>query len=186
MTLPPPIGDRSYGIIAIRYKPGIIRTTQPTYPTATNSEVLLIHQKTIHGPSAHPPFWCFPKGHAEACDASFEETAIRELFEETGLSISGDDLILRNKSFKEVYVNPVRNVGKVVQYFVAVLKKADGEKELTVQEKEVAGARWCSWKEAEEIITYAECREMFAEVVNCLVQSAAIAAAGDSGNLESK
>ncbi|RDW75268.1 hypothetical protein BP6252_06410 [Coleophoma cylindrospora] len=169
-----PLGDRSYGVVAIRYNPSISMTTKLTWPTRTTSQVLLIHQKTSTGPPAYPPFWCFPKGHAEASDASLEETAIRELREETGLQLSLDDLILREENFHETYVTPSRTAGKVVRYFVAVVKGEEAERELTLQEKEVAGARWCSWEEAEEMIRFEECREMFREIVKCLDQKGSL------------
>lgn len=43
------------------------------------------------------PKWGFPKGHREEEDASVIQTAIRELYEETGLA--HDDIIIHEKSF---------------------------------------------------------------------------------------
>ncbi|TVY53871.1 Bis(5'-nucleosyl)-tetraphosphatase [asymmetrical], partial [Lachnellula cervina] len=143
----PIIGDRSYGVIPLRFL-----TSAP--PSTTNTQILLIHQKTIV-PSS-PYFWTFPKGHAEEGDASLQHTAVREVWEETGLRVGVEDLLVfRNGEgeeveFREVYTNPIRKVGKEVRYWVGVVK---GEQEVVMQEMEVDGAKWVGWDEAEKTIT---------------------------------
>ncbi|KAL3421765.1 hypothetical protein PVAG01_05921 [Phlyctema vagabunda] len=174
MSAAPGIGDRSYGVIALRYTPHAVPGSQrshPAYPTRANSQVLLIQQKTMLGPPKHPPFWCFPKGHAEDSDASLHATAIRELFEETGLVITEEDFLLGDddaQSFREVYVNPMRNVGKEVRYWVVLVKPDEASKELQLQEVEVNDAAWYGWDEASQKITYGEARDMFEGVVEAL------------------
>ncbi|KAE8453347.1 hypothetical protein EG329_011415 [Mollisiaceae sp. DMI_Dod_QoI] len=159
-----PITDRSYGIIPIRLLPSISTSSAKLKPDTTNTELLLINQKTL--PRTGFPaetFWCFPKGHPEDLDESVQHTAIRELFEETGLRIDISDLIpLYSKNgekikLRERYMNPIRRQGKEVVYFVGLVR---GEQELRLQEKEVAGARWVGWDEALEVVTFEEGREM--------------------------
>ncbi|TVY48939.1 Bis(5'-nucleosyl)-tetraphosphatase [asymmetrical] [Lachnellula occidentalis] len=161
-TATPIIGDRSYGIIPLRL-------TSTARPSTTNTQILLIHQKTIV--PSNPYFWTFPKGHAEEGDASLQHTAIREMFEETGSRVGVEDfLVFRNREgeeveFREVYTNPIRKVGKEVRYWVGVVK---GEQELVVQELEVGGAKWVGWDEAERTITFEEGRAILRRVRACL------------------
>ncbi|KAG4032802.1 hypothetical protein MFRU_006g02660 [Monilinia fructicola] len=176
MTNLPPITDRSYGMITMRYLPSLQLSTPPPPPTPANTEVLLIQQKTVW--KSVPPFWCFPKGHAESGDASTLHTAIRELEEETSLKakledvlrfdtagktgeIEGQDAKEWDGSFSERYINPVRKNGKEVRFWPALLPKEEGEKEIKIQEKEVAGYKWCSWEEAVEKMTFDESKETF-------------------------
>ena len=67
--------------------------------------------------------------------------------------------------FREVYTNPIRKVGKEVRYWVGVVK---GEQEVTLQEKEVDGAKWVGWDEAESTITFEEGRAMLKRARACL------------------
>ncbi|KAA8565701.1 hypothetical protein EYC84_009545 [Monilinia fructicola] len=162
MTNLPPITDRSYGMITMRYLPSLQLSTPPPPPTPANTEVLLIQQKTVW--KSVPPFWCFPKGHAESGDASTLHTAIRELEEETSLKAKledGQDAKEWDGSFSERYINPVRKNGKEVRFWPALLPKEEGEKEIKIQEKEVAGYKWCSWEEAVEKMTFDESKETF-------------------------
>ncbi|KAH6679656.1 NUDIX hydrolase domain-like protein [Halenospora varia] len=169
----PAIQDRSYGIIALRFLSSIASiSTEPSIkPTAQNTQVLIIKQRTIH-PSL-PSYWTFPKGHPEYHDKSLKHTAMRELLEETGLSIFLNDFITSSSpkdgeekaiSFSEVYENPIRKVGKEVRYWVAVVK---GEQEVRFQEKEVEEGRWCSFEEAKGLITFTEGRRILEDVGRC-------------------
>lgn len=180
MTDFPPITDRSYGIIAIRYQPGLLLSTPLPLPTTANTEILLIKQKTIW--ESVPPFWCFPKGHPEDGDASLLDTAIRELEEETSLKVNLDNVLKFDSagqtgeiecqaakewdgSFSERYINPVRKNGKEVRYWLALVGREEGEKEITVQEKEVAGYEWCPWEKAIEKMSYGESKELLTRVL---------------------
>ncbi|KUJ12442.1 uncharacterized protein LY89DRAFT_722062 [Mollisia scopiformis] len=160
----PPITDRSYGIIPLRLipstSPSSSSPTSPT-PTTTNTHLLLIRQRTL---ASSDTFWCFPKGHPEPLDADHQATAIRELFEETGLKITHGDLIplCSNETgtetvLRERYITPGRKEGKEVLYYPALVQ---GNQELRIQEKEVAEARWCGWAEAVQLATFGECRAM--------------------------
>jgi 8-oxo-dGTP pyrophosphatase MutT (NUDIX family) len=74
-----------------------------------NTEILLIrHIKS--------GYWSFPKGHVEEGETE-EETAIREVFEETGLNVYIDG------GFREtVMFSPKKDYIKTVVYFVARVK----------------------------------------------------------------
>jgi 8-oxo-dGTP pyrophosphatase MutT (NUDIX family) len=85
----PEIKDRSYGIIPIRLTPSSATSTSP--PTPTNTQILLIHQKIVD--PTNPYFWTFPKGHAEEGDENERGSAVRELWEETGLRVEMEDFV---------------------------------------------------------------------------------------------
>jgi bis(5'-nucleosidyl)-tetraphosphatase len=176
-TTAPSIGDRSYGIIPLRFLPSI-SDHETAIPTTKNTQVLLIHQKTVREKTMSS-FWCFPKGHAEKWDLSIKHTAVRELEEETNLKVLVEDLIIFHREGKiegerggdgdeqevvlsEMYVNPVRKVGKEVRYWPAVVK---GEQDIRVQTKELEGAEWMDWELALERITFDEAKTMLREVM---------------------
>jgi hypothetical protein len=73
-------------------------------------------------------------------------------------------------SLTSVYFNPVKKVGKEVRYWVGVVRHPDAAAQVVEvqQEKEVNGARWCTWEEARELITFQGGRdvlEMVGEVL---------------------
>ncbi len=108
--------------------------------TESGHEYLLVQNKKP-GAKGH---WGFPKGHIEDGETE-EETARREIFEETGLTV-GDFA----KHFRIVTrYSPAPNVEKDVVYF---LTKADGD--VTVQECEIADYKWLSYKDAKETLTF--------------------------------
>ncbi|KAH8684761.1 NUDIX hydrolase domain-like protein, partial [Tricladium varicosporioides] len=163
------IHDRSYGIIPLRFLPSVasIPTESSIKPTTQNTQVLIIKQRTIH--PSFSSYWTFPKGHPEYHDASLKHTAMRELLEETGITISLDAFVTSTSkdgeekavSFSEVYENPIRKVGKEVRYWVAFVKE---EQEVRVQEKEVEEGRWCGFEEAKGLITFTEGRRILEDV----------------------
>ena len=101
-----------------------------------NKEVLLIHQK-------HGNHIGFPKGHIEN-NESFEETALREVFEEVGVNIT-----LLQISY-EVFYEPRPNVNKKVIYYLACSKSV----ETSIQPSEILRAFWVSPEEAFKHLTY--------------------------------
>lgn len=108
--------------------------------TSGKREYLLVQNKKP-GAKGH---WGFPKGHTEEGETE-EQTARREIFEETGLSV-GDFV----KGFRTVtHYSPVPNVEKDVVYFLA---KADGD--VTVQECEIADYKWLPYKDAKATLTF--------------------------------
>jgi len=91
--------------------------------------------------------WGFPKGHMEKNETPIE-TAKRELFEETNLTVES---ILSFPQIIEKYVllrNGVRTE-KIVEYFVV---EVAGEKKLLYPE--ILDGRWVSINEAKSLLTY--------------------------------
>ncbi len=93
--------------------------------------------------------WAFPKGHVEKGESE-EETALREIREETALRVKLDTGFRRVVTF-----SPKPNVQKDVVYFAA---KADS-KHVKAQEEEVIGILWANPEEALETVTYENDRE---------------------------
>lgn len=103
-----------------------------------NLEILII--KHING--GH---WAFPKGHVENNETEVE-TALREIKEETGLTVKIDN------SFREmVTYSPKKNVIKDVIYFAG--EYLNGEDE--AQPEEVMQIKWVNAEDALKAITYA-------------------------------
>lgn len=102
-----------------------------------NTEILLVrHLKAGH--------WSFPKGHMEAGETE-EETARREIKEETGLDV------LLDTGFREtVTYSPKRNTKKTVVYFVGMATSH----ELIPQKEEISQLRWLEIDQANAALTY--------------------------------
>jgi 8-oxo-dGTP pyrophosphatase MutT (NUDIX family) len=77
--------------------------------------------------------WGFPKGHRETSDASDYECAIRETFEETGLT--ADDYVIHNESFK------ISKGGQAYLFRYAVMK-SDGRRLRAGPAYEIGGLEW--------------------------------------------
>ena len=94
--------------------------------------------------------WCFPKGHVEGSETE-QETALREIGEETGLKVRIED------GFRhELEYSPKTGVWKKVVYFLA--ERCGGE--LRLQPEEVSDCRECSFDEAMKLITYENDRQL--------------------------
>jgi len=103
-------------------------------------EYLIIFNKKGNAPG----HWGFPKGHVEDNETE-EETAMREIFEETGLK----PVIL--KDFRNVSTySPKEGVTKDSVYFLA----ESSSKAVTPQQSELADYKWCSFEEAEKLLTF--------------------------------
>lgn len=102
-----------------------------------NTEILLIK----HVNSGH---WSFPKGHVEEGETE-EETALREVKEETGIDI------LVDTSFREtVQYYPRKDTQKVVVYFLGKARNYD----FVAQEEEIAAIKWVEIGNAAAMLTY--------------------------------
>lgn len=109
-------------------------------------EILLIKHKN----GGH---WAFPKGHVEKKETE-SETALREIWEETGLKVELD------MGFRKmVTYSPKPNVMKDVVYFAGKAKQEDARP----QPEEVLKVSWETPEEALELVTYATDREVLQE-----------------------
>lgn len=121
--------EKSCGAIVYRERDGL--------------EVLLIKHKN----GGH---WAFPKGHVEKKETE-EETALREIKEETGLKVKLDT------GFRQaVAYSPKPGVWKDVIYFAAL---CDSEK-MRAQPEEVLELRWEPPFQALATVTYDSDREI--------------------------
>lgn len=112
-----------------------------------NREYLLIcHKNGNH--------WAFPKGHVEAMETE-EETARREIQEETGLSVALDTGIRLVTTYA-----PKPGTQKDVVYFAA---KA-GYEDLNMQEAELRDIQWLSFANALDTLTYKDAQKILAQV----------------------
>ncbi len=106
-------------------------------------------------------YWSFPKGHGEINEKPLD-SAIRELNEETGLSVQE---ILQDDPINERYsfYHQKQQIDKTVYYFLASVHGI-----LKIQEDEILSAKWVSLKDAEQHITFAEAKALCKEVIRIL------------------
>ena len=108
-----------------------------------NTELLLIK----HANGGH---WSFPKGHMESGETE-EETAQREVWEETGIDIMIDT------SFREtVSYSPKKDTVKEVVYFLAMAKNFN----YTPQPEEISQIRWVEISLAHQVLSYDNDRQL--------------------------
>ena len=114
-----------------------------------DSKVLLINE--IHG-----NFWDFPKGHMENGETEIE-TALREVKEEVGLDVKIDI----DKRYVLNYIIDNR-IDKTTVLYVA---KPISDK-IVMQESEIDNAKWCSFGEAIDLLTFNDWKKVLREVIN--------------------
>ena len=108
-----------------------------------NIELLLIKNQN----GGH---WSFPKGHVEGTETE-EETAVREIMEETGIQVALDT------SFRHVITYaPKKETTKDVIYFLARALTYD----YTPQEEEIAQINWVEINHATSILSYDNDRQL--------------------------
>lgn len=94
--------------------------------------------------------WSFPKGHVEA-DETEVETALREVKEETGLTIELFD------GFREqVAYSPRPGIRKEVVYFLGFAR----DSRTTRQEEEISEIRWINLDQTYHFLTYENDRRL--------------------------
>lgn len=93
----------------------------------------------------------FPKGHMEKNETK-EETAIREVLEETGINVE-----LNVNRFEVIYYEPRPNIKKEVTYFLA---KAINYNAI-YQVEEVLEVLWLNEIDVLKILTYDNDKEIF-------------------------
>lgn len=136
--------DESFGIVPVCREKGIWK-------------VLLIHQISHRGQER--TFWTLPKGHAERGESG-EEAALRELKEETGLSVT---TLERAKNFKMEYTFKHGNdtVEKIVYFYLGYCEETDTS---IPQPDEVLELGWFTFAEAEQRVTHNNSRQLLSEV----------------------
>ncbi|MBM6920438.1 NUDIX domain-containing protein [Phocea massiliensis] len=108
-----------------------------------NIELLLIKNQN----GGH---WSFPKGHVEEGETE-EQTAVREIMEETGIEVMLDT------SFRRVITYaPKKETTKDVIYFLAKAVTYD----YTPQEEEIAQIKWVEINHAASILSYDNDRQL--------------------------
>ena len=113
-----------------------------------------------------PQVWALPKGLIDEGERGLE-TAIREVYEETGLHARGDRKL---GDVRYVYTWEGERVFKVVSFF---LLRAVGGRLGDLppgMEIEVAEARWVPLDEAAAVLSYGGEREMTERAVNALAE----------------
>lgn len=113
-----------------------------------NNKVLLVYEKRRN-------FWGFPKGHMEDGETEIE-TALREVKEEVGLEVEIDEQkrYILNYIIKD-------EIDKTTVLYIATPKN----EEIVMQESEIENAKWCSFEEALETLTFDDWKEMFRKVI---------------------
>lgn len=115
-------------------------------------KMLLIKQVKGH--------WSFPKGHVEVGETE-EETAIREVFEETHVNVS----IMDGYRYKINYhPNGDTSISKDVVFFIATPLNFDTK----AQDEEVALVKWVPFDEVEDLLTYDDTKRLFRDVISYL------------------
>ncbi len=113
-----------------------------------NGKVLV--EKSLSG------FYGFPKGHIENGETD-EECAIRETFEETGISARVDSSSRFSISYLVHDVVP-----KEVIYFISYLNGSDV---ISIQEEEVSEACWVPISEVRDILSFDNLRELWDKIL---------------------
>lgn len=94
--------------------------------------------------------WGFPKGHVEN-EETEEETAHREVFEETGVKIEILD------GFKQsIKYIPNEKILKEVVFFIGIVN----DDKVVIDKKEIQDFKWCDYDKAFKLVTYKLQREV--------------------------
>lgn len=106
--------------------------------------------------------WSFPKGHSESSESPLQ-TAKRELFEETGLSIT-----------RQLYTQPIyesyhfqkegETIDKTVSYFIA---EVSGD--LRLQTEELSDFAWVPLQDAEKQATFSEAQNLCRKLMQVIL-----------------
>ncbi len=123
-------------------------------PGVTEPEVLLLFRGKHND-------WSFPKGHCEAGE-SFEETALREIQEETGLAVE-----LRQR-LPDMQYKDSKQEDVVVAMYLGAPSNAD-QKERT--EYDMDRLEWVPVSKVEETLSYQNLKEYFHSVEGQVLRS---------------
>lgn len=105
----------------------------------------------------HQGHWGYPKGHPGAGESP-KQTAERELQEETGLAVSK---YLSEGTFEEHYMFKDKGflIDKTVTYFIAEVTGTT-----RIQAEELADAKWVTLKDASDLLTFKEAKNVLQKV----------------------
>jgi bis(5'-nucleosidyl)-tetraphosphatase len=134
--------DYSFGIIPLKYN----------HSSKEWDVLLVLHQSG---------YWAFPKGHADPGESP-QETAARELKEETGLSI---DRFISDEALKENYSFFIRKkqIFKTVLYFLA---SVNGD--VVIQETEISASCWLPLRLAAGRVTFPEGKHLCSKALHLI------------------
>jgi bis(5'-nucleosidyl)-tetraphosphatase len=103
--------------------------------------------------------WGFPKGHVEKNETE-KETALREVFEETGLHV---DLHKDFRARAEYLIN--KDTMKEVIFFVGSIIC----NEVDIQLSEIREYKWANFQEAELLLSYESSKDVLKEAYNFII-----------------
>lgn len=102
--------------------------------------------------------WSFPKGHVEDGESE-KQTALREVYEETGLKINFVEGFR-----KKVTYSPKPGIMKDVVYFLGYTKNPDFKR----QEEEISDIEWMDAKKGAQYLTYDNDKYLLASAIEKL------------------
>lgn len=108
--------------------------------------------------------WVFPKGTPEAGE-SIEETALREVGEETGLEV---EIVRPIGQIDYWFAVPGQRVHKIVHFFL--MRSVGGD--VSRHDHEYDEVRWVGADEARRLLTYDTYREMLERAIHALREAA--------------
>jgi 8-oxo-dGTP pyrophosphatase MutT (NUDIX family) len=103
--------------------------------------------------------WGFPKGHVEEKESE-EETAKRELLEETGLNIT-----LCSRFRTSINYSPTKGISKEVVFFIGKYLCEN----INIQQEEIQDYKWLDFSRAFELLTFDTDRKVLTETKNFIV-----------------
>ena len=122
-------------------------------PGADGPEILLVHRPRYND-------WSFPKGKRDG-DESDEDTARREVLEETGMAV------VLGRELGEARYTDNRGRPKIVRYWLMTLDPDESGPGFAPNH-EVDELRWCSVAEAATLLTYAHDRALLSHAAERL------------------
>lgn len=102
--------------------------------------------------------WGFPKGHVEEGESE-HETAVREVYEETGLNVG-----IFEEFRTQTEYSTFKNVQKEVIFFLAKVS----DRNVKIQHSEIQDYKWASFNDMLRLLTFENDRKVLTEAYNFL------------------